>query len=312
LQAAIVLESCLAFLSEAALRVHNILAIVDKPKHKQVAVARALTLGRDFGAHVELAAFTYHPMYDNREVFETHQRQAIKKELLRQQTQRLRDLVLDTHSAFEDVSIRPVWTRDIPGWVKSRVAEKNVDLVVKTGHHSKSVAHTPLDWKLLRETSAPLLLTSSASWSSQITILAALDLNRLDAAHQNLNATVLDAATEMARVHNGKVHCVYAIEISRVLAGLDTIKPRALAKTVRDQAMKEMIRLTKPYGIPKSRLHLPIGSVGTVVNQTASTVEADLLVMGTTARKGVKGLIIGNSAERVLEKCWNDVLAVKP
>ncbi|NJN52807.1 MAG: universal stress protein [Gammaproteobacteria bacterium] len=34
--------------------------------------------------------------------------------------------------------------------------------------------------------------------------------------------------------------------------------------------------------------------------------------MGTTARRGVKGLVIGNSAERVLAKAPCDVLALKP
>jgi nucleotide-binding universal stress UspA family protein len=57
---------------------------------------------------------------------------------------------------------------------------------------------------------------------------------------------------------------------------------------------------------------MPVGKVGHAVNGTVNKLNADLLVMGTTARKGVKGLVIGNSAERVLTKATSDILALKP
>ena len=38
----------------------------------------------------------------------------------------------------------------------------------------------------------------------------------------------------------------------------------------------------------------------------------DLVVMGTVARGGIAGLLIGNTAERILRKLPCSVLAVKP
>ena len=38
----------------------------------------------------------------------------------------------------------------------------------------------------------------------------------------------------------------------------------------------------------------------------------DLVVMGTVARSGIAGMLIGNTAERVLRKLPCSVLAVKP
>ena len=38
----------------------------------------------------------------------------------------------------------------------------------------------------------------------------------------------------------------------------------------------------------------------------------DILVMGTVARGGIPGLLIGNTAERVLRKITCSVLAIKP
>ena len=41
-------------------------------------------------------------------------------------------------------------------------------------------------------------------------------------------------------------------------------------------------------------------------------VEADLVVIGTVGRTGIPGLIIGNTAENVLQTTSASVLAVKP
>ena len=79
------------------MRIENILAIADKPKDKQIALHRALMLSKDFSAHLEVAGFTYHPMYDQRDVFETHQRRAIKKELMRQRTEALQQCLACRH-----------------------------------------------------------------------------------------------------------------------------------------------------------------------------------------------------------------------
>ena len=41
-------------------------------------------------------------------------------------------------------------------------------------------------------------------------------------------------------------------------------------------------------------------------------LQADLVVMGTVARTGISGLLIGNTAEAILEQVQCSVLAVKP
>lgn len=294
------------------MQVRNIFVIVDKPKQNQIALARGLTLQKDFGAHLHLVAFTYHPMYDQRDIYETHQRRAVKQSLMRSRTEWLRGQVLDAGAAFKDVTLQTAWTRDIGAWVTEKAERSKYDLVVKAAHDTKSVIHTPTDWHLLRDCRVPVLLTSKRRWPKKAVVLAALDLGRHDRAHETLNRKVLDAATEMARVHDGVVHCVNAVEVSRVLADLDIIDPRKIARKARDQSSAAAKALLGKFGIPMSRLHMPIGKVGGAVAGTAKELKANVLVMGTTARTGVKGLVIGNSAERVLTRAACDILALKP
>jgi nucleotide-binding universal stress UspA family protein len=44
----------------------------------------------------------------------------------------------------------------------------------------------------------------------------------------------------------------------------------------------------------------------------AAQLKADLVVMGTVARTGIAGLLIGNTADTILEQLRCSVLALKP
>ncbi len=61
----------------------------------------------------------------------------------------------------------------------------------------------------------------------------------------------------------------------------------------------------------KINLHLDWGSPWRDMCQLASTLQADLIVIGNVGRRGVQGLLLGNTADRILSHCKASVLAVK-
>lgn len=293
-------------------RIGQVLVIVDKPKHTQVALARALALQRVSGAHLHLVAFAHHPMVDQKDTFDASQRGAVRREILRERTEWLRGQVRDAGAAAADVTLETAWTKDIPGWVSERLTQSPVDLVLKSRHRSESLGHTPTDWGLLRTCPAPVLLCVRATWPAKPRLLAALDLHRDDRAHVALNRRVLAASARVASLFGGSVSCVYAVEVSRVAGDLDLIDARAAARKARAEAQARLGPLLAGYEVPATRVHMPIGKVGHAVDDVAAKIGADVLVMGTTARKGVAGFVLGNSAERVLSRTRCDVLVLKP
>jgi nucleotide-binding universal stress UspA family protein len=90
-------------------------------------------------------------------------------------------------------------------------------------------------------------------------------------------------------------------ERSRHRTGMDAIQHR-----LRERIGGEAYEYLSP------RYHLIQGSAKQVIPQTAVSVEADLVVMGTLARAGVSGFFIGNTAETILEQLRCSVLAIKP
>ncbi len=60
------------------------------------------------------------------------------------------------------------------------------------------------------------------------------------------------------------------------------------------------------------QIHLLHGNPRKQITDMAETHKIELIVMGTVCRRGVAGLLIGNTAESVLRQVNCSVLAVKP
>jgi universal stress protein E len=66
------------------------------------------------------------------------------------------------------------------------------------------------------------------------------------------------------------------------------------------------------YDYLSPQLHLPRGDPHELIPALARKLKADLVVMGTLARTGIAGFIIGNTAESILDHIGCSVPAVKP
>lgn len=293
-------------------KIERILVVADKAKHRQTAVKRAIELAKHSGAHLHITGFTYSPICEKREVFDTHQRRAMKKELLRQRVEDLRNAVRDGGGAALDLDIAPVWEKNIHDWIIDQVQRRHYDLVIKSVHRTRTLVHTPTDWHLLRQCPAPVLLAVHARWPKRARVLATVDLVHTDRAHTRLNENVLDAASTFATSMGAELHCCFVIEISEVLTDLDIFDPIKYHNRMVEISQPHIDAIRDRYDIPKSRFHTPTGKAGKAVNAVADRIKAQLLVLGTTARRGVEGFVLGNTAERVLSKAHTDILAIKP
>jgi len=62
----------------------------------------------------------------------------------------------------------------------------------------------------------------------------------------------------------------------------------------------------------KVQTHLINGAPWHDIGQIANQVHADLVVIGTVGRSGISGMLLGNTAERLLNTCTCSILTVKP
>jgi nucleotide-binding universal stress UspA family protein len=81
-----------------------------------------------------------------------------------------------------------------------------------------------------------------------------------------------------------------------------------------DTLMKEMSTKLGQDAIDyiKPQIHMPKGAARKEIPELARRLRVDCIVMGTVARTGIRGFIMGNTAETILEQLDCSVLAVKP
>jgi universal stress protein E len=88
----------------------------------------------------------------------------------------------------------------------------------------------------------------------------------------------------------------------------------SIRQEVNKEAEQRLEEFLKPLGEGVSRIvsHLTWGHPWQEISRIAMKHQADLISIGTVGRSGVKGIVLGNTAERVLDTCDCSILTVKP
>lgn len=190
----------------------------------------------------------------------------------------------------------------------------DADFVVKPmRQHSlfQTVVRTSTDWNLIRHCPFPLLLVGESQSTRGKPILAAIDVNSGDDNHDALNSVVLKQATRLAEVLDSETHVTNAYHMPTPMATVGAIDTTPYPTS--SDIMKERTRdVTEFLGESSvAEVHVEEGTPAAAINNVANRIGAGVVVIGTVARKGISGALIGNTAESVLESSKCDVLVVK-
>ena len=167
---------------------------------------------------------------------------------------------------------------------------------------------------LLRKCPCPVWVVRPARRRKTFRVLAALNPAENLPAAQDLDHTLLQISTSLARIYGGELDLVHvwqpAPKSGRVhrdiVAGWN--KELAAAAEARLNGLLGQYDLTDLA----PRIHLPGGPTGLRIMEVAKSRRSDILVMGTLSRTGLRGMIMGNTAETVLQHLDASVLAIKP
>ncbi len=183
------------------------------------------------------------------------------------------------------------------------------------------------DMHLLRKCPCPVWLMKTPEKPKYRNIVAAVDLDPLrPAEEQDLNMKILELSSSLALSESASLHIIHAWGAfaegallarseSMVDAAATHIEQEYLSRQQQLFGLGERLRQrigTEAYNRLLPRFHLPKGNPKRIIPATAEELGADLVVMGTVVRTGITGLIIGNTAETILNQLTCSVLAVKP
>jgi len=184
------------------------------------------------------------------------------------------------------------------------------DLVIKQHYRSPLLSQLfrlADDWQLSRELPTPLLLVKTARpWTDSI-VLAAMDIDHQDQEHRALQGNIIDYTADLCRLFHAELHVVCAYT-APPLADPDIHIEQAIAQHCHDQCQW----FQREYALAERHLHIAEGPAKSLIPRVAREQGAALTVLGTVARRGLGGMLVGNTAETVLERLDSDVLILKP
>jgi universal stress protein E len=174
--------------------------------------------------------------------------------------------------------------------------------------------------RLMREAPCPVLLVHPARRWRRPRVLVAIDTGPWVSKRTSaLTAKLIKTARWIAEKHGGELHVLHAWvpygERMLTRAGVSDAEARRFLAGQREEVRQEELEPTlAPFRahISPARVHLVKGDPRVAIADFATSHRIDLLVMGTVARSGVAGRIIGNTAEAVLTQLPCSMLVVKP
>ncbi|MPZ21712.1 MAG: hypothetical protein GEV06_28050 [Luteitalea sp.] len=174
----------------------------------------------------------------------------------------------------------------------------------------------PVDQQLLRKCPVPVWLIGPDAARPRH-VLACVDAGADDPVEQRLNRQILTLACAIAALEGGTVTLLHAWSVfgeELLRSHMRDAELSAVVESIRQAAADglEALEDTLAERTPETTRELVRGRPEDVIPQFVAAHDVDLVVMGTVARTGLAGVVMGNTAERILLRLRTAVLALKP
>ena len=304
----------------------NILMVCDEQSAHEAVIGRAIWLAKANAARITLVDVVDAAPGELSRMFAAlpgHRARDFESEVLEFHRNRLAGIAAPIKA--EGLKTTELVLQGIPFVeIIRKVLRDGHDLVMKgaagaDGGGSPFFAST--DLHLLRKCPCPVWVMKRKRPQQYDLVLAAVDPDPEDEQRDALNRQTMDLATSLARRDGGELHVVNAWQLDEEktlrhsnFTRLPEEEVDLLVEAKRRESERKLTELLHHY--PEERfarqVHLLKGAARDVIPDFARERRADLIVMGTVGRVGIRGLFIGNTAEAILNRVECSVLAVKP
>jgi nucleotide-binding universal stress UspA family protein len=233
----------------------------------------------------------------------------VRRGEVRKQLDEYLDAVLGDLADALEVT-RTVELAHVDDTVAERVDEGDVEWVVVGATGASRVAETLLGStaeEIVRTSDAPVLVVPSDGELQDIeTIVTPTDLSACSRAS-------LEVALGLARDYGADLHVLRAIDVPTTAIVPHEDTPSIDMDGYRDemqQGLEEFLAEFDLSGVTVST-ELPVDTPHEAIVASAAERDADLVVMGTHGRRGIRRLLLGSTTARVLRRIERPVATIR-
>lgn len=198
--------------------------------------------------------------------------------------------------------------RPVPAIVE-HVRERGIDLVL-TGKRSEPVRGGrrigSVSMSLLRQCPCAVWVARPGTRSPLRTVLAATDLS-------DAGEWALRAGAHVAARFDATLRVVHALQLSMSVQMSGASAQQEWERERRAEVEAALrATLAEEEAVADVHLHVGLGAPTSAITHAVERFDVDLVAMGTVSRGGLPGLVVGNTAERLLDRLDCSLLVVKP
>ncbi len=298
-------------------RFKNILYILDGTTLGQESSAdKVATLARLNGARISTMIADETTLIDDLSLKISGRYTEIKQAIVRQNTESLERFL--SHERWNDIDIEPKYSEanDFISIIQKVLRDKH-DLVIKEETLDRGIDQ--LTMRLVRKCPCPVWVMKRGSADFR-RILAAIDVGAENPEAIALNQKIIELTHSLAQRENGEAHYLHAWRLEHEVMlrsprfRVSSEEIDEMKKQIKGERSEQLQYLLDHNHIPHtgSNTHLWEGGSQDVIKQAIVDLKIDVVVMGSVARSGIPGLLIGNKAEKTLNTINCTVLTVKP
>ncbi|TWU41958.1 universal stress protein [Novipirellula artificiosorum] len=297
-------------------RFQKILVATDTRFDNQAMVDEAVQLARGNGASLKIVDVMPELPWTVRLTMKDHEHVS---ELMRDEKQQMLEaLAVPIREKGVDVEVKVLQGKTSVEIIRE-VLRGQHDLVIRSvkGVQSRRAGFFgTTGLRLLRKCPCPVWLVKPGITKFHH-ILGCVDTSSADPIDAELNGDVFDLARSISQYHSGTFTIIHAWTVWNAQFLKRRMDPTEFENMVnghRNQVTGQLEKFLAGHNTPVGAddVQLIQGEAPDVIPEFARKNHVDLIVMGTVARSGVSGMVMGNTAEQILGRIECSVLALKP
>ncbi|PHZ86032.1 universal stress protein [Paremcibacter congregatus] len=263
---------------------NNVIVVIDPAEKTQFALKRAMMMNEilEDGVSIHLyITFEMDKLRKGQGVFQFHCDNTW-----------FADLVKPLTEANINYTAEVFWTEDWHRSIQDMVRRRDAQLIIMSDYTTEKNQNdlSPSKWSLLRIADCPVLIVHPTAELQRKTILAAVNMQTDNPRYAELNEKILKMSRLMAQSYGAEKHIVNAYE--------DSMEFPDRAKLLRDTEADQ------------KNIHVQQGNPATIISTVADDIDADVVVIGTLARRGILAAMRGNTCEEIIKRLNRDVMII--
>lgn len=245
----------------------------------------------------------------------------LERAMIQLQEELMNDLVSKARDEGVVVTAEIVHERPIADAVIMRAETIQPKFVMKGTQYHSGAERSMLvdtDWQLARRCAYPLWLVKESKFDEAPVIVAAVDPTHSHDKSAVLDDAIIQMSKTVAEFLGGEVHLFHSYERLTELGtqAIRRIKPvkieiEKIDKKIQTEHREALDALARKNEIADDYVHQLPGRTRELLPAFVRSKDAQLVVMGALSRWGLKRMVIGSTAERVMDHLPCDILIVK-